>query len=265
MEAALRLTRRIGDGDGQALCLCNLATTHLYAGRWDDAESHIWQAVDAAPEGPQKAFVRWPLVWLHSARGERDNAQQQQTELEALADSDDMQSRAAVGVGRAAVALAFGDPHRALVAAEQAAFSGVRLRSEGFRWGWPLAMEGALAADRSDDAVRLLGSVGDAPRGHVPPYLRAQLARYTALLNTARDQHDTVEADLREAITILTDLDYAYWLARAQADLAGWLTTQHRSDEAEPLLAAATATFIRLGARPDLDKARGVPRVSAQR
>ncbi|MEJ7708068.1 MAG: hypothetical protein WKF82_12855 [Nocardioidaceae bacterium] len=73
--------------------------------------------------------------------------------------------------------------------------------AEGFRLGWPLALEASLAAGRLDDAQHLLALVADAPKGHVPPYLRAQLARYTALVHAAQDQHDTVEADLRQAIT----------------------------------------------------------------
>jgi hypothetical protein len=115
-------------------------------------------------------------------------------------------------------------------------------------------MEAALAADRLEDAAGLLALVGAAPKGHVPSYLRAQFARYTALLNAAHNHHDTVEVDLRQAITILTDLDYAYWLARAQADLAAWLVTRNRTDEAQSLLGAATDTFTRLALNPTLTR-----------
>ncbi|MBA3281744.1 MAG: tetratricopeptide repeat protein, partial [Acidimicrobiia bacterium] len=264
-EVALGLTRRIGDADGEALSLHNLGITHLFAGRWDDAESHARQAIDAAPDGPLKAYVRWPLVWLYSARGEREGAQHQQTELEALADSDDVQDLAGLGIGRAAAALASGSPDRVLAAAEQATRLSTGVRGEGFRFSWPLAVEAALAAHRLDDAARLLALVGDAPKGHVPPYLRAELARYTALLHAAHGDHDTVQADLRRALSILTDLDYPYWLARTQADLASWLSDRNRPDEAQPLLTEAADTFTRLGARPDLDKTLALSRSDARR
>jgi hypothetical protein len=119
-----------------------------------------------------------------------------------------------------------------------------------------MALEAALAANRLDDATRLLALIGDAPKGHVPPYLRAQHTRYRALLAAANDDHDTVEADLRSAINVLTDLGYPYWRARTQADLATWLTTQNRPDEAQPLLTQAVDTFAALKAQPDLERTR---------
>ena len=140
--------------------------------------------------------------------------------------------------------------------AEERACLSMGLLTEGFRFGWPLALELALSANRLDDAARLLKVVVDEPPGHVPPYLKAQLARYTGLVRAALDDHETVEADLHRAITILTDLDYAYWLARTKADLGHWLTARGRRDEAEPLLTEAVATFTQLAAKPDLDKTR---------
>jgi tetratricopeptide (TPR) repeat protein len=264
LQAGLVLVRRIGDVEGQAICLHNLATAHLAAGRWDEAASYAHQALEAAPDPTGWTFVWWPLVWLHAVRGDHDKARTELTGLEPLADRDDVQDRAALNIGQAVAALAAGDPDHALQTAGEATRSSLGFRTEGFRWAWPLALEAALAADRLDDAGQLLALVREAPKGHVPPYLKAQLARYTALLDAAQHRHDTVEADLREAITILTDLNYTYWLARAQADLAAWLTTQHRPDDAQPLLAAATDTFTRLGAQPDLDKARATASAHAK-
>jgi tetratricopeptide (TPR) repeat protein len=195
-------------------------------------------------------------VLLYALRGEPDKAQQQLVGLEAVQGSDDTQSRAALDIGRAAAAMALGAPENALAAGEAATRTSMGMRVEGFRWGWPLAMEAALSADRADAAAELLRLVGDEAPGHVPPFLRAQLARYTALVHAGQNQHDTVEADLRRAITILTDLGYVYWLARARADLAGWLAAHGRSDEAAPLLTDAVDCLTRLGARPDLDRIR---------
>jgi class 3 adenylate cyclase/predicted ATPase len=254
LQATLKLTRRVGDADGQALCLHNLGVALLLAGRWDDAHSALEQAIGAAPDAPMQAYVRWPLVWLHSVRGEPEIARNQQNHLEELASSDDVQDLAALNLGRAAVALVSDSPDRALAAAEQATRLSVGLRTDGFRHGWPLALEAALAGGRLVEAAQLLTLVRDQPPGHVPPYLRAQLARYTGLIHAARDHHDTVEADLRRAIAILADLDYAYWLARAKADLADWLIAQGRRHEAEPLGTEAVATFAQLGARTDFDK-----------
>ncbi|HLK95284.1 MAG TPA: adenylate/guanylate cyclase domain-containing protein [Nocardioidaceae bacterium] len=255
-EAALVLARRAGDADGQAFSLHNLAVTHLLAGRWDEAERSALAAVGALPDGPAQALMRWPLVVLNAQRGQHERARHSLIAMETLSDSDDFQARAAVGIGRAAVAKGTGAPDGALSKAEETACLSMGLLTEGFRFGWPLALDLALSADRLDDAARLLMLVADEPPGHVPPYLRAQLARYTALIHAARDDHDTVEADLHRAITIFADLDYAYWLARTKADLAHWLTVRGRHDEAEPLLTEAVDTFTRLSAQPDLDTAR---------
>lgn len=263
-ETALVLARRLGDVDGAALCLLNLAIMHLYSGRWDDAEASGHEGVTAAPSRHREAYTRWPLVVLYSARGRSEEAAHQLAALEALADSDDVQDLAALYVGRAAVALAVQElPMAAAAAAEAVRVSG-GMRTEGFRSAWPLALEAALAADLLDEASRLLAIVGDAPKGHVPPYLRAQHARYRALIAAANNLHDTVQTDLRSAIDILTDLDYPYWRARAEADLATWLTTHNRPDEAQPLLTSAVDTFTRLKAQPDLDRTRPLALVTAR-
>jgi tetratricopeptide (TPR) repeat protein len=230
-EAALMLARRAGDADGQAFSLHNLAVTHLLAGRWDEAEKSALAAVSALPDGPAQALMRWPLVMLYAQRGQHEQARDQLTALETLSDSDDVQARAAVGIGRAAVAVGADAPGVVMPEAEERACLSMGLLTE-------------------------LKVVVDEPPGHVPPYLKAQLARYTGLVRAARDDHETVEADLHRAITILADLDYAYWLARTKADLGHWLTARGRRDEAEPLLTEAVDTFTQLAAQPDLDKAR---------
>jgi hypothetical protein len=159
--------------------------------------------------------------------------------------------------------MAEGRPDAALDAAREACGTEPTFRTEGFRWGWPLALEAAIQVGRSDLTGSLLGLVADAPKGHVPPYLRAQLAHYRALRDAAEGRHDTVEPDLRSAIEILAKLGYPYQLARTQADLARWLMIVQRAGEAEPLLAAASEVFTRLGAQPDLDRARALMSIPA--
>ena len=122
-----------------------------------------------------------------------------------------------------------------------------------FRLAWPLAVESALAAGDRDETRPLLALVEDAPIGHVPPYLRAQLARLLALLAATGDGEGT-EKGLRSSILTFGDLGYAYWRARAQSDLAGWLNDQGRVEEAAPLLAEAADVFRRVGAAPDLGR-----------
>ncbi len=82
---------------------------------------------------------------------------------------------------------------------------------------------------------------------HLPPYLRAQLARFRALREALAGRDETVEADLRSAVSVLTALGYPYWVARAQQDLGRWLTDRHRDEDAAPLLQASADVFAGLG------------------
>ena len=65
---------------------------------------------------------------------------------------------------------------------------------------WPQVLQAALTLARHQDAHRIVSMLADRPPGHVPPYLRAHLARGRALLNAAEGRHDTVQHDLQTAI-----------------------------------------------------------------
>ncbi|MBA2532211.1 MAG: AAA family ATPase [Nocardioidaceae bacterium] len=258
LEAALALSRRLAHTGFQVEGLHDLAVSLFYAGRWGEAEGYARQAaeLDLRSRWPYRHL---PLLLVLAGRGHRAEAEQHFHRLMEVADGDDPDHRAVVGIAQGVMALAQGRLDAALAAAGSAVREGVLrqgLLSHRSRLAWPIAMDAALAADMFDEAESLLALVGDAPRGHVPPYLRAQLARYRALVAAARGQHEDVEADLRRAIDGFRELGYPYWLARVQADLAQWLSGQGREGEAEPLLTEAMDTFTRLGAQPDLERLR---------
>ncbi|MGI8681066.1 MAG: hypothetical protein ACR2JO_02805 [Mycobacteriales bacterium] len=98
--------------------------------------------------------------------------------------------------------------------------------------------------------------VADRPLGHVPPYLRAQHARYRARLDAARGEHDEVEAGFTTTEDILAELGYPYWLARTRLDHAVWLTERGQPDSAALLAEQAAEVFAQLGAAPALTQAR---------
>ena len=164
-----------------------------------------------------------------------------------------MQWRAIHAAAAAKVALASGDTARALDVAEsglRSTIGALGVPHDSVRDLWPDAMEAALAFGLLDRASALLALVADRPVGHVPPYLRAHVARFRARIAAATDEHADVEEDFRTAERILTELDYVYWLARVQIDHAAWLIDRGRPAEATPLLIAAAATAERLGAHP---------------
>jgi hypothetical protein len=140
---------------------------------------------------------------------------------------------------------------RLSAAAARSSYEDNGLVSGSFRLALPLALEAVIRNSDLKEARRLLAMLADAPADQVPPYVAAQRARYSALLALAAGVSATeTEADLRFAMDTFAALGYRYRHARAQADLAHWLLTQHRQEEAEHLLDAARATFSKLGA-PD--------------
>jgi hypothetical protein len=127
---------------------------------------------------------------------------------------------------------------------------------------WPDTLHAALRLGRHEDAHHVIGMLADLPPGHIPPYLRAQLARGRALLNAAEGHHDTVEPDLNTAIDAFDTLGYPYWRAVTQSDLAGWLIDQQRADDANPLLDRAIITLQQLRATPALTRAQAISRTA---
>jgi len=261
-EQSLALAARLGNPDGQAISLLNLALFHFYTGDWAATADRANQAIAVSPLQPIQAFGRAPLVLLLCARGDPTGARPYLDGLESWAASDDVQDRALLGVAEGALAMSENRFGEALLAAARAAAESAQVngfRSEGFRLAWPLAIEAALLADELDEARSQLSVVADAPRGHVPPYVRAQLVRFRALISIAEGSADPeIEADLRSAVDSMRDLGYRYWLARAEADLGRWLAAQGRGADAEPLLVEARDILSELGAQPDLDRVNAV-------
>ena len=163
----------------------------------------------------------------------------------------------------ATIALAAGDSAAALglLAGHDRARSsrptGRRVRRAGS--AFPAAIEAAAcASDALGEAGDLLSLLAGRPPGHVPPYLRAQLARGYGLLAAARGDVAPAESQLRAAIDGFGSLGFPYWLAQAQTDLADAAVRDDRPAEATPLLDEARDLFVRLGAAPALERAEAL-------
>ena len=94
-----------------------------------------------------------------------------------------------------------------------------------------------------------MAPVTRAAAGVVPPHVAAQRDRLRGLLGATRgDDPAMVEADLRAGVAELTAFGAVGDAARAEEELARWLISQGRADEAEPLLAHVRATYEQIGA-----------------
>jgi tetratricopeptide (TPR) repeat protein len=258
LQSAMNLGKRLGDALMQAESAVFLAWLHFSLGQWDTTEDYAQKAVGltAAAGLPEGRLV---LVLLLTMRGELEQAEEHLAPVEALTDTEDPERRARLELARGVVAFARGDLHPARELLERVArwaFPAKGMLCLEFRLAWPLAVEVALAGGEVEAATTLLAMVQGAPPGHVPPYLRAQLTRLRALTAAAGGSHASAEDDLAASVSAFRELAYPYWHARAQLDLAGWLSDQDRGQEGTPLLADAADTFARLGAQPDLGRVR---------
>jgi class 3 adenylate cyclase/tetratricopeptide (TPR) repeat protein len=256
IETALALSRRRGDRHAESTNAGNLMSTHLLSGRWDQLEqlAHEFLALD--PHRPGHEYAHSLLVMLRAARGTPDQALLDR--LTAWADSDDTELSASYWAATAVTRLAEAQPAATLEIGLPMLVTAIDTLSpatDAVRESWPQILEAALALGRHDDAHRILKLLDNRPPGHIPPYLRAQLARGRALVNAAENNHDSVYDDLRVAIDSFTKLGYPYWLAVTETDLAAWLIDQGRNQEATPLLEHATDTLTALRATPALERA----------
>jgi hypothetical protein len=74
----------------------------------------------------------------------------------------------------------------------------------------------------------MLALVADLPPGFVPPYLKAEAARFGARLAAARGDEESATRGFAEAQAALDALGYRYWSARCRLDRAEWLVERDR-------------------------------------
>ena len=114
---------------------------------------------------------------------------------------------------------------------------------------WPVAAQLVLDADDLETAEALLQVVGAIPAGLQALALRAHRRRFEALTGLARADATGVEESLRAAISGFEEWGSPVYRALAEADLARWLTSVGRPDEAAVVRLSAAETFEDLRAR----------------
>jgi hypothetical protein len=260
-EVALAIARRRGDRFFEGLVVAVLGYLHLMAGRWDQLAELCDELV--GPEGdldrPGAEYGNWQRLQLHLHRGEHEGAAGALAGLTRWRDGDDVELAANYHASVITSSAMQGDHAAALDTALRTLPDVVQMLSpahEAVRVAWPFAVEASLALGRRGDAQTLIELLADRPRGHLPPYLRAQMTRANALLTATEGRHEIVERDLADAIDQFATLAYPYWLAVTQTDLAGWLIDRDRSDEAAPLLEEALVALTPLRAAPAIARAQ---------
>ena len=251
IQRAVALARRRGDRRLESLNSGNLMILWLLVGRWSQVQELAGELLADDEQRPGAEHLHCRLAILHALRGDPGAAQASLERLSAWEITDEREARANHAATRIGVLLAQGRVGDALELGQRMlphAIETLGAAHESVRQAWPDALQAALALGRVRDAEALLALLARRPLGHVPPYMRAQIDRYRALIDAAEHRGDAVEADLAAAIDALQQLGYPYARAVAQVDLAAWLTVAGRAGDAALLRKQATATLESLGA-----------------
>jgi tetratricopeptide (TPR) repeat protein len=248
-RAALGLARRWGLRGFEADAASNLMYILTMSGRLAEAMQLGTELCPAdGDERPRTDGIRFRLTCLEALRGNAATARGHLAFCEAWGVSDSVQDRALHAAAEAAVLLAGGDARHALGAARRCIDElGFYVAHEAVRLAFPLALDAAISLGDLDEADRLARLVALHPRGDVPPFLWAQVARADALVASARDDDGGVEEGLLAAETAFRQLGYPYWTARAVHDRAEWLGRHGRLEESACLGGEAADIFETMG------------------
>src|SRR5262249_19280394 len=150
-----------------------------------------------------------------------------------------------------------GDLRDALGAAEGAVavHATFGMGTQDVKHGFLHALEAAFGLGDRDKVDELCSIVEKVPAGLRPPFLTAHARRFRALLGGAEP---SAEADYASAAEQMRRLELPFHLAVVLLEQGEWLVAQGRSSDAEPFVAEARETFVRLAATPWLERAARV-------
>ncbi len=259
---ALATARRAGSRIYESVAASNLMMVCHYTGAWDELERLGSELLDdQARDRPGAEYLHLGLTLLNALRGELDTARKHLAGMASWQGSEANEPRWTHAACEAAIALAGGDSSAVLELL--AGTMGEIIEREGAssqasRIGFPSALEAALELGQMGEAAKLLALLADRPRGHVPPFLRAQVDRGRGLLALDAGDRAAAHDHFTAAIEALSRLGYPYWLARARTDLGALLVEEGRAEEARVVLEDAIAALRGLEATPALARAEAV-------
>jgi len=229
-------------------------------GRWDEALEVFAEARQSSDLAAlSTVYVELiPTAFVHSQRGEHDQADVVLDAFEAARESGDVQARGLYHAMSAVMEQARGHPDEALAEAAEAKATGLTATSQWMSQVLAVETESALALGDVERATQSLADVGALPPGHVAPAVRAQWSRLSGLVAAARVETDRVEPGFKAGAGLFRELGMPFWLAVTLLQHAEWLHGAAGELDAEPFLLEAVEIFERLKARPWLERAGAV-------
>jgi tetratricopeptide (TPR) repeat protein len=260
-EAAMSIAQRRGNRYTETIAGSNLLYSLIYTGEWARAEQVAGDLLEGGgADRPQAEFVHARKALLAAWRGDVEAASAELAQMAPLRESDAIDDVCSVAAVEAILAAADGRPADAVRHAHEVVDRmrvQIALRQESVRPAWVEAMDALLLLGDVEAAEEMLRRITDLAPGFVPPYLKAESARFSARIAAARGDEATAAAGFAQAERELEALGYPYWLARCRLDHAEWLAP--RDPGAAGVLAEEAAlAFEQLAATPWAARARSL-------
>ncbi len=260
-EAGLELARRRGNRQWEESFMGHVRGNGFMAGDWEALDLPLDEL-----EGTDWDSLLWslrldyacPVTTVNVERGRLDVAREIMKHVPAE-ERAETQERAAIALGRAAVARGERRWEDALRrAVEAASLGGIGNIHVLFKQALAAALDAAVALGEPARAGEVIEGMRRLSPGVRTPFIDAQLARYDAHLAAGSGEPDDADRRFRNAAELLREVGTRFYLAVVLLE-HGELLADERPDEAEPLLAEARETFERLEAAPWLDRLARLP------
>ena len=250
-------TRALQRGDRERLAAGRTGSIPVLVelGRWQEALARVSEAgqLQASPWALGEAITAVPVL---CEQGQIDAAAALLRAHEWQRDAEQTDPAAEFLRVEARLLRAQDRPAEALAAAERVLGNRyeVGVTNRRVRDALVEAVEAAFELDDLTKTYELLSLVDQLQPGELTPSLEAHRARFHARLNARRGNHEYVDDDYQTAGKSFARHGLAFHEAATLIEHAEWLTSQGRSDEAQPLLDTARETFERLEAKPWLER-----------
>jgi tetratricopeptide (TPR) repeat protein len=258
-ERAAVLARRRGDRRWESELLTARIPVLSSLGRWDDALAVLAaEESGAATETARLSILE--AVPVYCERGQLEEASALFETFKVEGESDSPQTNAGIACIEARLLRALGRPADALTSAERGLSfrADVAIADTRIKRSLTEAVEAALELADLEKAEALLATAELLEPGELTPYLQGHADRLRARLDSARGRSERVDERFRRAAAVFREFGLVFYLAVTQLEHAGWLASERRDAEAEPLLVEARATFEQLRAAPWLERIESV-------
>jgi tetratricopeptide (TPR) repeat protein len=250
-DRAVELARRVGDRGLETQHLAASVGTLIDLGEWDEALARATELAEHVETEFAQSFLL-AAVYVHSARGFPEEGRRMLARFDVVGRSTNPDHVGWWAVAQCWALRAEGRPHEALAEAERAL--AVYAESGAGPFGEALIASLEVASAIGDEALRAqLARFDGLPPGQVTPLLRGYQARFRAHLEPTE-----ASALFETAARLLSQRPFHVAIVRLEH--AEHLLAEGRPDDAEPLLAEASATFERLRATPWLERAAAAAR-----